>query len=536
MSYFQINLRDSLGWTNFDDIFVRGSAFVGNDLKQGVALAKHFENVTNPQEFVSLLKELNGFYAVILKKNNIVMAAVDRVRSFPLFYACVKDKLFLSDDAEWVRLQVGGEQRGRLAETEFLLTGYVTGEDTLYPEAKQLQAGEALTAYADGSKVIVEKNRYYRYLHNIGKQIDKDTRAAALDQVVINCIQRLIRWADGRGIVIPLSGGYDSRLIATTLKRLGYDRIVAFSYGRPGNKEAEISKWVAKCLDIPWHFVPYSNEAWWKWFHSEERVAYYRIAHNLASLPHIQDWPAVKMLKARGVIGPDAVFVPGHTGDFLTGGHIPESFFRNAQIGEKLFLDAVIKKHYSLWPFDKLDNAIKEELKDRIMQTAETKDLLSPAGAADAIEKWDWQERQAKFIINSVRVYEFWEYDWWLPLWDADMMDFWTGVPLELRKEQKLYIEYVTQIYARVAGLDNHTEIQSANRTATNRLKQIIKQTSLLPLAKAVYYPIKKRWEYNNHPLAWYGIMERKIFDAHLYDFANINSFLVRDVLGIESL
>lgn len=181
------------------------------------------------------------------------MAAVDRVRSISLFYACSGDTLYLSDDAEWVRAQLGeGQATEEVAETEFLLTGYVTGEDTLYSKVKQLQAGEVLKAHVEGGEIVVQKTRYYRYVHREGEwaAVNQVNVLPLLDRVV-NCMERLIRWTNGRMIVIPLSGGYDSRLIATTLRRLGYENIIAFSYGRPGNTEAEISKWVAECLDIP---------------------------------------------------------------------------------------------------------------------------------------------------------------------------------------------------------------------------------------------------------------------------------------------
>lgn len=58
---------------------------------------------------------------------------------------------------------------------------------------------------------------------------------------------------------------------------------------------------------------------------------------------------------------------------------------------------------------------------------------------ANAFECWEWQERQAKFIVNSCRVYEFWGYDWRIPLWNNEMMDFWARVPLGLRVGKRLY-------------------------------------------------------------------------------------------------
>jgi asparagine synthase (glutamine-hydrolysing) len=80
---------------------------------------------------------------------------------------------------------------------------------------------------------------------------------------------------------------------------------------------------------------------------------------------------------------------------------------------------------------------------NRVLDRAERRRIEDGLTLADAMEKWDWQERQAKFICNSVRVYEFYGYDWWLPLWDTEFMKFWEHVPLELRKGTALYLAYV---------------------------------------------------------------------------------------------
>lgn len=55
-----------------------------------------------------------------------VIAAVDRVRSHPLFYGESREGICLSDDAEWVRQQVGDRAMDPVARDEFRLTGYVT--------------------------------------------------------------------------------------------------------------------------------------------------------------------------------------------------------------------------------------------------------------------------------------------------------------------------------------------------------------------------------------------------------------------------
>lgn len=69
--------------------------------------------------------------------------------------------------------------------------------------------------------------------------------------------------------------------------------------------------------------------------------------------------------------------------------------------------------------------------------------------AASLYEYWNLQERQAKFILNSLRVYEYFGYEWQLFHWDLRLMDFWAKVPLELRLERKLWQHYASE-YLRI--------------------------------------------------------------------------------------
>lgn len=70
--------------------------------------------------------------------------------------------------------------------------------------------------------------------------------------------------------------------------------------------------------------------------------------------------------------------------------------------------------------------------------------ISSTKDFANACESWNWQERQAKFIGNSIRVYEFWGFDWWMPLWDKQFTKYWSCFPLKLRFERFFYKKYVT--------------------------------------------------------------------------------------------
>jgi asparagine synthase (glutamine-hydrolysing) len=508
MKTFQLRLSDprwtSGAWVNpcedahaspqaANRAHLRGAVFTGGLLHRTAAgLAAHLPAASAAlPAWRDCLPGLNGFFALVCETEDRLIAAVDRVRSMPLFHGEHGNAVYVSDDAEWVRRQLGDTRMDPVARDEFQLTGYVTGADTLFPRVKQLQAGELLlvearrarsravgdtqaaqsidadtgsdtgtiisTGTGTDTSAVRQTSRYYRFLHAEPANCDEPALRRGLEEAAAGCIRRLTDYAAGRQIVIPLSGGYDSRLIATLLRQAGYPDIFTFTYGTRGNREAQYSRAVARALGLPWHFIEYSAAAWrHAWTAAEPGQAteggrYQAWASGLCSIPHIQDWLAVRMLSRTGRIAADSVFVPGHSGDFVAGSHIPAAAFDHSPIDTGLLVECILRRHY--WRSAGKDGPRPHAAvwKNRILDRAEAGRVYLPAELADAFEKWDWQERQAKFICNAVRIYEFFGHDWWMPLWDAEFMSFWEGVPLALRRQRLWYIDYVRERYAAVA-------------------------------------------------------------------------------------
>lgn len=399
----------------------------------------------------SVLKELagqNGFYALVWRQGNITYAAVDHVRSIPLFYGLNGQQFYLSDDAEWVREKVGNTEMDPVAQEEFQLAGYVTGQETLYPDVKQLQAGEFLAVNHDGEAPALHTERYYRFLHTEPGSIDEPRLRRRLEVVAFKALQRLVDHAGGRQLVLPLSGGYDSRLIATILKRLGYENVLCFTYGVPGNREARFSQQVAESLGYEWAFVQYSADDWKTAWRTKEAERYRHTAANHASLPHVQDWLAIRELISTGQVTNSSIIVPGHSGDFVAGSHIPEFAFASTEPSEEELLQALVKDHLSNASTHGMNLDSQMLLYQRLRNRIGIPFDGSNVAVANAYELWDWQERQSKYIVNSVRVYEQFGLEWWLPLWDLDFLRFWQEVPLDLRKGRVWFKSWIDEQYA----------------------------------------------------------------------------------------
>jgi asparagine synthase (glutamine-hydrolysing) len=450
-------------------VFLRGTAFAdGAMLRAPEDIQHRFPAPDQAADvWMQTISGLNGFFALVSCSDGQLVAAVDRIRSIPLFFGETPDTFFLGDDAEWIRNEVGDRVMDPVARDEFRLAGYVTGSDTLYPHVKQLQAGELLVfdgtqSSADASSPV-STHRYYRFVHHEPRSFDENALLQNLDSKASAAISRLIEYAGGRQIAIPLSGGYDSRLIATLLCRQGYRNVLAFTYGIKGNKESAYSREVAQALGIPWHFVEYSEEQWCKAWDTDERREYQKWASGWTSLPHAQDWIAVRVLEHKRIVDRNCIFVPGHSGDFIAGSHIPDDAFQGKPIDTDRLVERILDRHYALAQGKQKPEQKFHTWKDRVLARAEVHAISNHVEFADTFEKWDWQERQAKYIVNSVRVYEFFGHDWWLPLWDAEFMDFWQNVPLALRKKRHWYLDYVKHVYAGQVGADKEQTLGNSS-------------------------------------------------------------------------
>ncbi|WP_413171086.1 asparagine synthase-related protein [Anabaena azotica] len=528
----KINLHFSprFEWLQYDKkMFFRSAAFANQQLQQEQEVFDHLRDAKTEDEWIAAIKKINSFFAVVHHQSEQCYAAVDRVRSIPLFYGVENDNFYLSDDAKWVQEKVGDKEHDPLAETEFLLTGYVTGSDTLYPQVKQLQAGECLFVKNSAMGLQLSKKTYFQYHHKYSDTVKESELLEQLDEVLNNVFQRLVNLAQGRTLVIPLSGGLDSRLVALMLKRIGYDNIITFSYGKPGNKESKTSQEVAENLNLRWEFVPYSRDAWYRWFHSHERKTHYQISDTLSSSFHLQDWPAIWELKQKCVIPENSIFIPGHSADLLEGSrstsmpHLYQS--EQKQISSDDLVAAIIKYHYRLRSWGDSYNQFAAAIRKKILTSLD--DLQQFPDIASAFESWDMKERQAKFVVNSVRVYEFWEYDWWLPFFDLEFIDFWSNVPLQYRVNRKLFGVYIQRLYLTMLNVDK----QFTTLSIMDIFKPYIKSNSLLMfIIKKM--ELKFYSPYDHHSLCWYGCLPKKIFNKQYSGIENINSFLSLEYLG----
>ena len=397
---------------------------------------------SSEQNLINFLKEQPHHFSGIIDSGEYIYAYVDQTRSYPIFYTMERGQIHLSNDARKLFNNLDKWDIDEISKLEFKSAGYVTDKDTLIKGLCQIKPGELLIYNkSDDFLRCVEYFSYYPYQKTYDNSINY---IQELDKIFNNIFKDLINCANGKEIWLALSGGLDSRFIASKMVDLGYKNLITFTYGPRYNQEAKEAKKIANILCLKWHFIPSSNKKAKKLFQSSKRKAYWDYSDGLCSIPQMNDYQTLYRLIQDKTISKDAIIVNGQSGDFITGGHIPSPLLHdNSNV--KTLLELIIQKHYSV--FNDLNHNQISILEKKILLSLKIKinDSLSNDELCALFEKWEWRERQAKIVVNAVRCYDFFEFKWQLPLWDVRIMDFYKTIPLELRYKQKLFKEYLIQ-------------------------------------------------------------------------------------------
>src|SRR5699024_6341119 len=156
-------------------------------------------------------------------------------------------------------------------------------------------------------------------------------------------LKRIIATAKSRNkqLIVPLSGGQDSRLIIHTLAQLQAENILCYTYGTKSSPEVQISKKIAEFYNYPWKFVEYTPDKWKNFIARDDFNELLAAANQFISTPHIQEYMALKELLRQGYFEKGGIILPGFSGDFLQGSNIPPYFIVEENISWKNFYEEV---------------------------------------------------------------------------------------------------------------------------------------------------------------------------------------------------
>ena len=386
-----------------------------------------------------------GAWTLIEADDGLVRLTTDRTRSHHLLFTRAGDTWVISDDPEELRRHAPAWVRDEEAAEVFLHAGFTPGTRTLAHEVYATPAGSVVELRPDGTW---SSRSWETYRYAADPITSPEEFAAVFRSALDTAVERVLQEIDGRQILVPLSGGLDSRLLAVWLKRHGARNAAAFTYGVPGSAEAAVSRDVAEALGLDWFCVELDPAEVARAWAGPDGADFQERTWGATSLPHVQDWYALLTMRERGLVDADAVFLPGHT----IVGNMHDEDLLDGEPSRARVLTAVAAHHCPLQG-EKSAWRRLPPLRREVVRAAD--EVSFPGGARSVQELIEWfnlRERQAKYINGSMRAYEAFGYGWALPMLDVEVWRAWLRGSQELTATRRWYGRFTAEAFAEATG------------------------------------------------------------------------------------
>ena len=312
-----INIKTNKFWKKYtsQDLNVWICGYIYSHLPN--ELIKIFKEIKKDQ-IPLFIKSIDGHFSIVVQRDDLSFIAVDLIRSTPLFFIDIDKNYYVDTDPKnLLEIKNFSKIVNDDAILEFSMAGFTIGNKTLFKNLHTLKAGE-IVIFDKGQFEYVQ---YYRYYDEITKD-NFEISLQKLSTLTIKIFKKMISQIGNRQIIIPLSGGQDSRLVASVLKYLNIKNVKCYTYGTPGNNEAKVAKLVSKRLGYDWIFITLRYKSEKKYYQSSEYNDFLKFSETFCSVPYIQSLSTIKYLKKLNWIDDDAIFINGGAGDFISGRHI----------------------------------------------------------------------------------------------------------------------------------------------------------------------------------------------------------------------
>lgn len=418
-------------WHTIDGVSVRGYIVVDGRMLCGDDMARYFAEAKDVNYLRWKLEAAEGLFAVVVARERWSAIAVDRMRSIPLFYSSegIADTPYPLAPSPFV-----------LDETSAMVykaSAATFPGSTLDKRVSQVEAGTIVCFDTIGFDQQIGYVSYYSHLCQASDE--HPSTVSALSEAMDVAFANLSLSLSNRPVVVPLSGGYDSRLIACHLKALGISNVVCFNVGMPGSNEEAVARRVAATLGFDYHFVDASSQEVFmpEIYADEDFRRYYRHLGGYTNFVWLFEYMAMRYLLRQGLVSQDAVVVPGHSADSLAGSHLAKGGIAINSTASQM-ARAMVYRSFEYKASFRLYKWMEHHC-ERLLNQGYT--------PVSVYQDFIMQHRQAQQIVNSARVYEHFGLGLRLPFWDKALLQFFRTLSYSQLYACRLYEQYAHEVF-----------------------------------------------------------------------------------------
>lgn len=426
--------RADSGWAS-------GFVFYQGNLYSGVDILNVFKGCYDYGEVASRMSDVSGFFSVVIQDGNNYIIITDRINSIPMYYCkdSIKDtfdlqeqETFFSRESDLIRL--------------YELSGVILEDNTFDSGLKSSGPAEIVIINEYGTSCKSYKVNEFR-LENNEPKITNCNHFEKFSNLVSSVSVKLKKVCADRQVIVPLSGGYDSRLVVHMLHIIGVKNVICYTYGNLSDKEVTISKSLADYYGFRWCFIDYSGESIIDSSRSNAFLDFKNKYLSGNSVIHFQDFFAIEYLLKNKLIldASSSVVIPGHALDYLAGNHIPSFCFDTDSVKLDSLIEYIVERHFSLRFRSKKESKL---VNDYILKffnakySIEKDDSVTNKIAIELYMSFNFRERQSKLILNSLRVYDYFNLTWFMPLWDDEFFSFFESCEAGLYQSRYIHVNW----------------------------------------------------------------------------------------------
>ena len=397
----------------------------------------------------------------------------------------------------------------------FAATGFFMGTDTYWKDLKVIAPATINTI--DDNGFLIESKPWFEW-HYKPRNISFENALEEFTELFeLICAEQ----AGDKPVILPLSGGLDSRTQAVAFSKLK-NPVTAYSYAfKNGFPESSIAKKIAKVYDFD--FKEFTIEPGYLWSKVGELV---NLNRGYSEFTHPRQMAILEEFKKM-----DGVFSLGHWGDVLFDRGAAKDTKLNQellQLYKKVIKPGGMELANALWEEWGLDGSFDKYLKSRMQQMLDAIEIDNTSAKVRAFKSMSWAPRWTSVnmcIFRAAHPYN-------LPYYDDRMCKFICTIPEEFLEDRKLQIEYIKRQSPELAkitweaqrpyNLYNYQDNKSPYNLPY-RISDKLKRTLKAKMGKP---QIQRNWE-----LQFLGMENDEKLQEYLFG-ENLHPFLSKELLA----
>jgi len=393
----------------------------------------------------------------------------------------------------------------------FAAIGFFLDQDTYWKDEIVLKP--ATTYNLDSNGMVLNSKRNFNWFHK-PRNINFRT---AVDEFT-DLFETIIKeQSNTKTVLLPLSGGLDSRSQAAALYQIGAD-VHSYSYSfKNGFKEHAISEKIAKSCNFKFDTLKITSNYLWDVIKDMADVnKCYSDFTNPRQIAVLDDFKKIK-----------GEFSLGHWGDVLFDRGVSakdENLSDLDIIYKKIVKKGGLEVASQLWKSWKLDGDFESYFKNRIQNLLDKIDVANKNARIRAFKSLYWAPRWTSVSLSffeSVHPVN-------LPYYDDRMCRFICELPEEYLADRKIQIEYIKNRNSKLAEIEwqdampfnlyNYQEPQFSKKIAY-RVKNKLQREFNGVLGKKY---IQRNWELQFLGKSNATELENYLFNSEFTDFLGI--------------